>query len=209
MSEYTLQVAPREEHGKKISKQLRREGRLPAVYYFQGKETSRLSVDAKVFGEAFHGDANIFNIDVGDGKVVPTIIRDIQFHPVTNAVMHVDFMGVDLKKVVQVEVPVHVTGTAVGVKDGGGVLQFTLRNVAIECLPGDIPEAVDVDVTELNINDSLKVSDLTSDKVTFLTDGDSVIVSVLPPRLEVEEDEVEAAEGEEGAAEATEETEES
>lgn len=197
MSEVNLQVTGRDEAGKKSAKRLRRQGFIPAIYYSHGQEAVPLAVNAKLFKNILAGDSNVIDLDFGKDKPMPSIIKDIQWDPVTSEAIHIDFLGVKLDEKVVVEVPINFVGTARGAKNGG-IVQMLLRAVEVECLPLDIPEHLEVDISELDIQDSLDVSVLHNDKVTILTEPDTTLVTVLPPRLETEE---EAAESEEEAEE--------
>jgi large subunit ribosomal protein L25 len=200
MSEVVLKATPREHLGKSGSRKLRREGFVPGVYYIQGKAATHFSVDAKTFRGIMASDSNVIDIDLGKGIPLPSIVKEIQVDPVSGKYLHIDFLGVKLDEKVVVEVPIHIVGTAAGAK-AGGIQQVLMRHVEVECLPLDIPEAIDVDVSALEINDTISVETIKQENVTILSDPDSVIVSILPPRLEVEEEVVEAEEGEEESAE--------
>lgn len=200
MSEALLKVTPREHLGKSGSRKLRRVGFVPGIYYIDGKEATHFSVDAKIFRGIMAGDSNVIDIDLGKGNPLPSIVKEIQVDPISGKYLHIDFLGVKLDENVVVEVPIHVIGIAAGVK-AGGIQQILMRHVEVECLPLDIPEAIDVDVSALEINDTISVEIIKHEKVKILSDPDSVIVSILPPRLEVEEEVEEAVEGEEESAE--------
>ncbi|MCA9742378.1 MAG: 50S ribosomal protein L25 [Deferribacteres bacterium] len=191
MSEVALTVSAREKVGKSESRRLRREGLVPGVYYFHGKEAKHFAVDAKVLRGILASDSNVVDIKLGKGKALPSIIKEVQKDPISGRLLHIDFMGVNLDEKVVVEVPVHVVGTAAGAK-AGGILQVLLRHLEVECLPLDIPDAIEVDVSALEINDSVNVSAIEAGEFTIITDADATIASVLPPRLEeeVEEEEV-------------------
>lgn len=200
MSEVKLQVEKRETRGKEAAKKLRREGKIPGIYYFQGQEAIALAVDEKQLHGVVSGEGSVVDLQVGKGKILPSIIKDVQWHPVTSEPVHVDFLGVKLDEAVVVEVPLSVVGTSKGVKNAGGVLQQVHRYVEVECLPLDIPEHIEVDISDLDINDTVHASDLHFDKGQIVTDPDTLILSILPPRVEVEVEEEEAVpEGEEEA----------
>lgn len=196
MAEAILKVEARDTTGKKAAKDLRRAGKIPGVYYFHGQQNISLAVDRKMLHAAMTSEASVIDLDLGKGKKLPTIIREIQWDPITAAPIHVDFLGVKLDEEVTVEVPLHLVGTPVGVRVNGGVLQQLLRSIEVECLPLDIPEHIEVDVNELDINDTIHVSDLKVEKVKILNEPDTLILSILPPRLEEEPAAAEAAEEE-------------
>lgn len=177
-----------------MAKALRKAGNIPAIYYSHGQENIALSVNRKNFFAAFKSDAQLINLSMDKGKSLPTIIREIQWDPVTGEPLHVDFMGVKMDEKVSATVPIHLVGEAIGVKEQGGILQFTLRQVDIECLPMDIPEAVELDISHLNLHDTIHVSDIVFEKGEVVSDGQSVVASITAPKLAVETGEEEAGE---------------
>lgn len=186
MAEIALRVEPREKVGKSASRRLRRAGKVPGVYYYHGQPAEHFTVDAKVFRTLIGGDHSVIDLDFGKGKPKPSIVRDVQFDPVSGEILHIDFLGVKLDEEVVVEVPLEFTGTPAGVKLGG-ILQVLHRHLEIGCLPLDIPESIEIDVSALDIHDSLTVAAIPAGKYKILDDPETVIVTVLPPRLEAEE----------------------
>lgn len=183
MSSTLINVEVRKDIGKQAAKRLRREGRVPGVYYSGGVDPVALSVDARELRAALAHKSGIMDVRLGSAEPVKCIIREVQWHPVYGTPVHVDFMGVKLTEKITVEVPIRLTGTAAGVKDGG-TLQQLLRSLEIKCLPLDIPEAVDIDVSNLNIHDAIYVRDLPADKYEILNEPEQLVISVLAPRLE-------------------------
>lgn len=183
MSSTLINVEVRNDIGKQASKRLRREGRVPGVYYSGGVDPVALSVDAKELRAALAHKSSIMDVRLGAAEPVKCIIREVQWHPVYGTPVHVDFMGVKLTEKITMEVPIRLTGTAAGVKDGG-TLQQLLRSLEIKCLPLDIPEAVDIDVSNLNIHDAIYVRDLPAEKFEILNEPEQMVISVLAPRLE-------------------------
>ena len=204
--EYKIEVHKREISNKKSDlKTLRKEDKIPGVYYsFDSQNSVPLYIGKKSFIEAGKSGAKIFNIAVGkENKNV--IFKSIQYHPVTDEVLHVDLYGVDMNRAVVVKVVINLTGNAAGVAAEGGVLVQSLNEIEIECLPSDIPDSIDVDVTSLNLGDALKVTDIEIDsKLEIKTAYEQTIASVthamkeedLTPVGEEEEEFME--EGEEG-----------
>ena len=204
--EYKIEVHKREISNKKSDlKTLRKEDKIPGVYYsFDSRDSAPLYIEKKSFIEAGKSGAKIFNIAVGkENKNV--IFKSIQYHPVTDEVLHVDLYGVDMNRAVVVKVLINLTGNAAGVAAEGGVLVQSLNEIEIECLPSNIPDAIDVDVTNLNLGDALKVSDIEIDNnLEIKTASEQTIASVthamkeedLTPVGEEEEEFME--EGEEG-----------
>jgi len=133
-------------------------------------------------------------------------VRDVQRHPASGRVLHVDFQRISLDETVRMEVQVHLSGNPVGVKDQGGILEHGTRSVTILCLPTKIPEKIEVDVSGLNINDHVRLSDITGNypDVEFADDPETWIATVIPPTVEAAPAEDEALEGAEGAADAEE-----
>ena len=202
--ELKLVAERREGTGKGVARKLRAAGRTPAVVYGQGMVATAVSVDAKDLYHVLHaGGANVLLDLVVDGEPHFALARDVQRDHIRGQFVHVDFLTVSRTEKITIEVPVRVIGESVGVK-AGGVLEHHLWEIQAECLPSDVPEAIDVDVTELAVGDSLKVGDVAVPQgVTFLSPVDELVLAVVPPQArEVEEVEAEAAEGE--AAEAAE-----
>ncbi len=131
------------------------------------------------------------------------IIKDVQFDPVSDEVVHFDLIGLTRGEKIQLEVPIQLLGSAVGVKEGG-LLQESMHKLNVECLPKDIPQSLEIDVTELNIGDTIHVADLNFENITILNPEDTIVVSVVLPKVEIEvtpEEEGEELAEEEGAAE--------
>ena len=215
MAEVKLNVNVRDGRGKGAARQARMAGRVPAVVYGRGIEPIAIDVDRREFLTALHTDAGmnvLLELQVGSEKIL-TLARELQRDPVKGTLLHADFVKIDVTQAVDVEVPVHVTGEAAGVKEGG-VLEQPLFTVHVRCLPTDVPEGIDVDISHLNIGDALRVGDLpTSDTWEITNDPDTPVVTIAAPISEAEleameaaagieqEEPDEAAEGEEGAAE--------
>jgi large subunit ribosomal protein L25 len=186
--------------GKGVARKLRQAGRIPAVYSGRGEEPIVLVVGLKDLQDVIaraEGSNVIVDLKVdgsgsGDRKA---LIREIQRDPVGGHILHLDLQHISLTERIVVEVPIVLLGIATGVKDGGGILEHLLREVEVECLPTDIPSRLEVDVSALNIGDSLHVSDLKADRVEILTEADRAIATVVPPTV-LEE----AKPAEEGAA---------
>lgn len=201
MAMHALKGARRSTVGKGVARKLRQAGSIPAVYYGRGEEPIVLTVGLKELEEVIvkaEGSNVIVDLRVdGDGTGDrKALIREIQRDPVGGHILHLDLQHISLTERITVEVPIILTGIPTGVKDGGGILEHLLRDVEVECLPTDIPSRLEIDVSALNIGDSLHVSDLKADKVTILTEGERPIAAVVPPTVL---EEAKPAEGE-GAA---------
>lgn len=196
--ELTVEAEPREDFGKNASRRLRRAGRLPAVVYGSGGPTVPVTVDPQKIGAILHsasGQNAIFTLEIKGKAPTRAMIRDWQAEPVHGGLLHVDFVRIARDTRLKVNVPVHVSGEAKGVKVQGGVFEFVLREVEVECLPEDLPETLTVDVTELTIGKQLRVSDLpASPKIKILTDPHRVVAHVVALKAEEEKPVVEAVE---------------
>jgi large subunit ribosomal protein L25 len=191
MAEYELTAEKRDQAGKGAARKIRATGRVPAVLYGPQLDPMRLTVDARQLWHALHTDAgtNVLISLAVDGDTFLTMPREVQRDIVRGTLLHVDFLRIRRDVAIQVEVPIHLTGESVGVNEGG-VIEHHLWELRIECLPANVPESIDADVTSLNIGDSLHVSDLRIPQhLTVLTPEDETIVSVVPPPvLEVPEE---------------------
>lgn len=196
MSANLLELTVREKHGTRQAKKVRRAGDVPGIFYFHGKESIPFTVNGKALQSTLGKETTLLDVHFNTGDNRKCIVRGIQYHPISHAIIHIDFMGIKLDEKITVSVPIHLTGTASGVKNDGGILQQVLREIEIECLPGDIPESIDLDVTALNIGDSLTVSDLTTGKFVILGEADRTIVTITAPRAAEEPVAVEVPEGE-------------
>lgn len=200
MKDVTLAVSIRTETGKGASRQSRIAGNIPAVVYGPDIKPYQIEVSEKALRAAVkeaHSTSAIFNLDV-NGKKKRVIIRDMQRDPVTSTVTHIDFHAISENKALHLTVPISITGTAKGVKTEGGILQTTLRDLEISCLPKDIPDEIVVDVSELGIGESIHVKDLEVPNVKILTEERRTVVVVAAPTIVKEPvvEEEELAEGE-------------
>ena len=193
---YQLEVAKRDEIGSSANRELRRNGKVPANYYYKETDNMNLILDSKNLYHALHSGHHIFEVDL-EGDTQYVMIKEIQYHPVNESVLHVDLMRVRRDVKMTISVPIHLEGEAEGVNEGG-ILSQIITSLDIECLPTDVPEFIAVDVTEMEMNSSKSVADITvSGDITIITDEEEVIATSAPPKGE-EEPEVELAEGEEG-----------
>lgn len=184
-----LTIKKREGTGKEVAKRLRREGRVPAVLY-GGSAPETLTVDYRDVVRVIQGresSTTLLNLkfEDGGGSARTAIIRDMQYDPVSEKVIHVDLQEVRMDKAITVGVPVFSTGEAEGVKEHAGILEMILREVQVSCLPGLIPERITVDVSALMIGDVLTVANLTPPEgVRILNDPAQAVVTVSPPMAE-------------------------
>lgn len=189
----------RSSYGKNAARQLRSRGRIPAVLYGRQEASLSLSVDPKDLLAILHSSAGyntIFSLDVENEGTTSVMLKEWQFDPVDETLLHADFLRIAMDNVLQVSVPVLPVGVAKGVKDQGCIFEFILRQLEVECLPADIPENIPADISHLELGISLRVSDLKVDpKLKVLSDLDSVVAHVVPPKEEIVEDEEVAVSG--------------
>jgi large subunit ribosomal protein L25 len=198
-----LEATKRETRGKNEARRVRAAGKIPAVVYGDKADTAVIAVDPKTLLRILHGESGVNTLislkfeGEGDTRV---LVRDYQVDPVTQKPLHVDFYRIAMDKLLRVTVPVLLKGEPKGVKAQGGVLDFVSRDIEVECLPGDIPEHIDIDVSELLINQGIRVRDLpASDTWKPVTEAETMIVHVVTPRVEVVEEPVAAAAAAPGA----------
>ena len=180
-----LAGARREQLGKGGARKARAAGQIPAVLYGHGETPIPVAIRTRDFEIALHrheGANPIVNLALEGGEYT-ALIRDVQYDPLTHDILHLDFQHISLTETVQVKVALHFTGIALGVKDAGGILEHILRDVEVRCLPTAIPTAIEVDVSRLNIGDSIHVRDLVVPGVVILTDADATIATVVPPTV--------------------------
>lgn len=203
MAEVTLKASKREDTGKGSARRARAAGRVPAVVYGLGIEPIAIEVDRREFVTALNTDAGmnvLLNIEV-DGSQTTALTRELQQDPVRGTLLHADFVKIDLKQEVEVEVPVHLVGESPGAKEGG-VLEHPLFTIHVRCLPTNVPESIDADISGLNIGDSLRVAELAEGRdFHILNDPDTVVASVAAPITEEQLEAMVADTAAEGAEE--------
>jgi large subunit ribosomal protein L25 len=190
--EATLEAVKRTDSGKNEARRHRAAGRLPAVVYGPSKDGKApvgvpVTVDPKGLMRIFHSDSGVNTLITLklDGASTQVLVREYQRDPVTNALLHADFYQLAMDKAIVVTVPVLVKGEPKGVKLQGGLLDFVTREIQVECLPANIPEHIDVDVSELELHGSIRLRDIpTGDKWKAVTDGDTMLVHVIMPKAE-------------------------
>jgi large subunit ribosomal protein L25 len=193
----TLNVTPREPGGSRTARRLRRDGRIPGVIYGGEGDAVAFSVDARELRTALQASGAVLDLQV-DGQSTPVVLKDAQRHPLRGETMHIDFLRVDLKKKISAVVVLELLGAdeSPGVKEGG-ILDQPIREINVEALPTDIPESIQIDVSELSIGDSIALSAAkVPGDVTLLDEVETVVASMLAPRLQLEEEEGEGIEEE-------------
>jgi large subunit ribosomal protein L25 len=183
-----LNAKRREGTGKGVARKLRAARRVPGILYGKGMEPVLIDLDEREFTKSVGGHAvsNLF-VDLrvdGESALVKTLVREVQTNPLSGSVEHVDLNRISLTEEIEVEVPIELVGLATGVKNSGGILQHPIRSLAIKCLPQDLPDLITVDVSHLEIGDSVRVSELNLGNVTVLTDPETAVASVAPPTRE-------------------------
>jgi len=186
-NEHKIDINKRDDISRQSLKQLRRAGNIPGIYYSaNSKESIPIFITQDDYNHAIKSGARIFNISVGDKKQ-NVLFKSIQYNPVTDQVLHLDLFGVRMDQAITIKVTLQLIGDAVGVKDEGGILNQPLNEIEIQCLPADIPDFVELEISELGMGDSLNASDIKLDeKFKLITSKDSVVVSVTQPMKEIE-----------------------
>lgn len=192
MATFNLKVQKRDATGKKATNALRREGLIPGVIYSKEVEATPIAIDQKDLVAAFHSGAKVVNLKIGRKKR-PAIYREIQHHPVTEEILHVDFLGIVEGQAVDTRVAIHLIGEPKGVTDEGGILEQVMWDAAITTIPSKIPDSLEVDVTELGIGDSIQIADLKFEDIEIQESPERAVATVVhPTRMVVEEPEVTA-----------------
>ncbi len=187
--QFELQAEERDLLGKNNAGRLRRKGKIPAVIYGRGKEARSVSVDPKKVSEILHSESghnSIFKVTVGKSAPLNVMIKSYQLDPVKGRLLHADLLAIAMDKKMKFMVPIEVVGEAVGVKSDLGIMDIIKRELEVECLPGDVPGNIKVNVEHLKINDQIRVSEIQYDTTKFqiLEDPDQTVLTVLPPRAE-------------------------
>lgn len=181
--------------------QLRRDGKVPGVLYSNEMEPINFSVtEISLNPVVYTTEMHLVNLKIGENKEIKSILKDVQFDPVTDKIIHVDFQAITVGQVLQLQVPINFVGQAVGVKSGGS-LQQTFNKLDIECLPRHIPESLEVNITNLEIGDSIRVADLEFENIKILNPEDTTIIAVTAPRAEEVEETADLLEEETESAE--------
>ena len=188
MAEIVISAEGRTSRGKNEARRLRRQGLIPAIVYGGKDGATSVSVDPKTLMKVLRSETGrntILTLDLGKGNKTSAIIKSWQVDPVRENFLHADFYRIAMDVAIRVTVPVSVRGEAVGVKVEGGILEVIMREIKVECLPGDIPERIEVDVSELKLNQAVRISELQiTAKVKVLDDPDQVVLHVVSVKEE-------------------------
>src|SRR6185295_13576158 len=200
MAEVVVSAQNRADRGKNNARRLRAKGLIPAVVYGGKGDAQAVAVDPKTLLRVLRSESGrntILNLDFGDGGKTSAILKSWQVDPIKEHFLHADFYRIAMDVAIRVTVPIMAKGEARGVKVDGGILDLIMRTVEVECLPGDIPERIEVDVTDLGIHDAIRVSNLpVNEKVKVIDDADQVIVHVISVKEEAAPAAAAAVEGE-------------
>jgi len=199
MSQVIISAEKRENKGKSLAKKMRREGKIPGILYGAEADPQEIAVDNIELGRLLRKDHSIINVKV-DGNDQQAVIKEVQNHPLTGIILHIDFMRVSAGQEIKVTVPIHLVGEAIGSKMGG-VFSSSKTDLEIAVLPRYMPDNVEVDITNLDIGDAFRVKDLKLENIKILDDEDEMICQVFIPRKEEEPEEIEGLEDEEEMAE--------
>ena len=185
-SYYKLDVTSRQEIRSKAAKALRKRGIIPGVLYYSGEENVNISIEKSILFHAMQSGQRIFEIDQ-QGESQYTMIKQLQYHPVTDEIIHIDLMRVRRSEKITISVPLMLVGNPIGVKEGG-VLSQSLNQIEISCFPTDVPEQIELNIEDLELNSAKSVADLEIDleDVDIVTDPSLNIASITPPASEEE-----------------------
>jgi large subunit ribosomal protein L25 len=186
--EAVLEAAARDSFGKNEARRTRREGRVPGVLYGEGREATPISVEPRALLKILHSESGantLISLKLSGSGDARVLVKDFQLDPITHQVLHADFYRVAMDTALEVTVPVTIKGEPKGVKQQGGILEFVRREIVVSCLPADIPEHVEVDVSELMLHQGVRVRDIaTSPKWKPITEGEAMLVHVIMPKAE-------------------------
>lgn len=197
--QFKLTVEKRDLKGNKALRQLRQDMKIPGVYYSYDGNNILFQISNNEIKNAIQSGANIFTVNVG-GKEQNVIFKSVQYHPVTEQIIHIDLYGVDMNKPISIKIPIVYVGTPSGVSTEGGVVVTNLNEIEISCLPSDIPENIEVDISNVALGENIQAGDVDlGDKFKLVTMEDSALMSV----THVVVDETPVADETEGTDEAT------
>jgi large subunit ribosomal protein L25 len=186
MSEISIKAKKRILSTKGAVNKLRKNGEVPGIFYSKGVEPVPISVPELALNPlVYTSETHIVNLELENDETKKSILKNIQFDPVTDKIVHFDFLGISLDQQIEIEVPISLDGQAKGIKEGG-IIQQSIHKLRVSCLPGDIPEHININISNLGVGDSVHVKDLTLEKVKILHNDSVIIVSVVMPRAQVE-----------------------
>ncbi len=187
MATVVIEARKRDKSGTRNARQYRREGQVPGVFYIDGKEAVQLLFDAKNLSNFLNHTRGLVELDIAGEKTArECVLKEVQYHPVTDEPLHVDFLGVKMDEKIEIQVPLVLKGTPEGVKTGG-MLEHLVRQLTIECFPGYIPNVLEVDVSSLVVGKSVRVGDLKYENITILNDPNETVALVELPKAAISE----------------------
>lgn len=194
MQKVLIEAQKRNKIDKASRSALRKDGKVPAIFYSKHHEPLPIQIlERAIHPLVFTSKTQLISLNVEGYEELDCIIKDVQFDPTTEKIVHIDLLGLKKGEKIQIEIPVQLLGTPIGIKEGG-ILQHTLHKVQIECLPVDIPEHLEIDVTNLKLGDAIHISDLNYENLTVQNNPELIVVSVIHPKVEKEAAPVEAVE---------------
>lgn len=187
MATVMIEARKRDKSGTRNARQYRREGLVPGVFYIDGKEAVQLLFDAKNLSNFLNHTRGLVELEIAGEKAArECVLKEVQYHPVTDEPLHVDFLGVKMDEKIEIQVPLILKGTPEGVKTGG-MLEHLVRQLTIECFPGNIPNVLEVDVSGLAVGKSVRVGDLKYENITILNDPNETVALVELPKAAISE----------------------
>lgn len=181
-----LKASERKDFSKSETRKIRNEGIIPGVFYSKNNQLIHISVADKAINPlVFTAKTHLISLELEGHDEYECIIKDVQFHPVTDKVVHFDLLGLIKGEKIKLEIPVQLVGSPIGVKEGG-VIQHVKHKIEVECLPRNIPEHISVDISGLNLNDSIHISDLKYEDIEFTDSPESLIVQVVHAKVREE-----------------------
>jgi large subunit ribosomal protein L25 len=184
MNEVVLEARERG-RGKSQIKQIRKQKLVPGVFYSSTEQATPIALAEMELSKTLSGESPLIMLRMPDGQQRECVVREIQRDPVWGKILHIDLMGISHGQLLTATVPLHLKGSPLGVKEGG-ILEHTMRELEIECLPRDLPRFLEWDVSELNIGDSIRVEQIHFEAIKILTDPKASIATVVPPKIEKE-----------------------
>ena len=182
---FKLNLEPRSKTGNAAARKLRRDGKIPVNYYYGGEENQNMSIDKKILHKAVQSGQQVFELEL-DGNTIYVTVKEAQYHPVTEEIIHLDLLRVRRDVKMKFSIPLNLVGNSVGAIEGGIVSQ-SANVIDIECLPTDVPDSIDVDITNLELNGTVFANDIVlPDDTELLSPEDTTIAVCAPPTAEVE-----------------------
>ena len=186
-SYYKLDIETRESVGKKSTKAIRRDGKIPSTLYFKGDEPESIAIDKIKLYQALKSDQRVYEVELG-GESQYVMVKAVQYHPVTDEIIHLDFMRVRRSEKMTISVPLVLVGKPIGVVEGG-ILSQALNQIEISCFPTNVPDQIEVNVDKMELNSSISVADVSTDdeEVEILSSSEINVATITAPSSEKEE----------------------